>query len=107
LLSRPGITGPREVAESELEFGKFSALRLDKFRAVDRERLVENLAQLLGEDDCNRAGVLCVNWNRKCARIAIVPVDRAFRFPDAVSVTGGMVVVTYKKDLRPKECAEF
>lgn len=86
----------------KLEPGKFSALRLDKFRAVDRERLVENLAQLLREDDSNGAGVLCVNWNRKCARIAIVPVDRAFRFPHAVSVTRGMVVVTHKKDFRPK-----
>src|ERR1700682_3758106 len=76
--------------------------RVDEFRPRDRERFVQDFAQPLRQTNSDRAGVSCVNRNRERSGVAVVTVNRAVCFPDAVGVTGRMIVITNEKNFRPK-----
>ena len=43
-----------------------------------------------------------VNRNRKGTGVAIVPVNRAIGFPNAIRVTGRMIAVANEKNFRPE-----
>src|SRR6266536_1190908 len=90
------------LSRSPSEFVEVSVLRFDKFRLVYRERLVEDFAELLCQNDGNGASVARVNGNRKRAGIAIVAIDRSIGFPYAIGMAGWMIVVANEKNFRPK-----
>ena len=77
-------------------------LRFDKFCLVYRERLVQNFAELLRENNGDRASIAGVDRNRKRAGIAIVAVDRSVGFPNSIGVAGWVIVVANEKNFRPK-----
>ncbi len=77
-------------------------LRFDKFRLVNRKRVIENFAELLGKNDGDGASVARVDGNGKRAGIAIVAIDRSIGFPHAISMAGWMIVVANEKNFRPK-----
>ena len=77
-------------------------LRFDEFRALDGERFVKHFAELLRENDGNGSSIASVNRNRKRPGIAIIPVDRAVGFPNAVSMASRVRVVANEKNSCPK-----
>ena len=77
-------------------------LLFDKIRLVYRQRVVEDFAELLCENDGNGASVARVDGNGKCTGIAIIAIDRSIGFPDAISVAGWVIVVANEKNFRPK-----
>src|SRR5437867_2448879 len=78
------------------------ARRLYEICLAHREVLVKMFRQFLSENNRNRFCVACVNRNREPAGVAIVSVDRAVRFPNAISVSRWMVDITNEKNFRPK-----
>jgi hypothetical protein len=90
------------LSGSALESVDVGVLRFDEFGALHRKGLVENFAELLGKNDRNCSRITRVNRNGKGTGVAVVTVNRAIGFPNAVSVTGGMIVVTDKKNLGPE-----
>lgn len=77
-------------------------LRFDKFCLVHGKGLIQDFAELLRENNGNRASVAGVDWNRKRAGIAIVAVDRSIGFPNAIRVAGWVIVVANEKNFRPE-----
>jgi hypothetical protein len=91
---------------SALEPVDVGVLRFDEFGAIHRKGLVKNFAELLGKNDRNCSRITRVNGNGKGTGIAIVTVNGAIGFPNAVSVTGGMIVVTNEENLGPEVLIE-
>ena len=64
------------------------------------------------ESSCARtmaidARIAGVNWNWESARVAIVAIDVAFRFPNTIGVAGWMIVKPNEKDLGPEILIEL
>src|SRR5207253_3538413 len=64
------------------------------------------LAQFLSQNDGNGARVLSVNRDRKRTGVPVVAVNGAVGFPNAVSMAGGMIVVSDEKDFCPEILVE-
>src|SRR5437868_14366803 len=60
------------------------------------------MGQLLGQHDSDRSCVASINRDRERAGISIRTVDGAFGFPNAIGVSGRMIVVADKENLRPE-----
>src|SRR4029077_19333841 len=58
--------------------------------------------KFLGQNNRDRLCVPGVNRNRESAGVAVVSVNRAVCFPNAIGMTGGMVGITDQKNFRPK-----
>src|SRR4051812_33301553 len=91
---------------STLEFVDLALVRLDKLGFVDAEIFVQYFPQFLSEDDRNGACVLGVYGDRERTGIAVVAVNRAVSFPNAVSVSGRMTVVANEKNFGPEILVE-
>jgi hypothetical protein len=89
-----------------LKLVELGVLRLDKFRLRDRQRLVQDLSELLSQHDCDRPGVAGVNRDWECARVPIIAVDRPLGFPDAIGVAGRMTIVTNEQNSGPEILVE-
>lgn len=63
---------------------------------------MQEFRKFLREDDGYRARIAGVNGNREATRVAIVTIDVALRFPDAVGVPGWMIGEPNKKDFGPE-----
>ena len=63
---------------------------------------MQKFSELLGEDDRDRPRISGINWNGKRAGIAIVAVNVALRFPNAVGVAGWMVIKFHQEYFRPE-----
>ena len=89
-----------------LEFVNLRLVRFDEFRFVYAEIFVQHFAQFLRENDRDGASVLRVDRNLKRTGVAIVTVNCAVSFPNAVSVTRGMIVVADEKNFGPEVFVE-
>src|SRR5205823_10147700 len=103
---KTGATNPKISKFAGLEFVELGVLRFDELRAVDGKRLVHDFSQFLSQNDGNGARVTRVNRNLKRAGVPIVAVNGAFGFPNAVSMAGGMIVVTDEKNFCPEILVE-
>jgi len=85
-----------------LKFVNLGSVGVDELGPVDRGGLVHDLAQFLSKNDCDRARIARVDWNRKGAGVASVSVDRAGGLPDTVGMAGRMIAVADEEDFGPK-----
>ena len=93
---------PVALSCSALKSGQLSLLRLDELGPLDRKIFVKHFSQLLSQDDSNGARVTGINRNRERTGVAIITVNGSVGFPDAISVAGGVVVVSDQENFRPK-----
>ena len=77
-------------------------IRFDELGSIHRKRFVHHLREFLREDDRDCASVTRVNRNWKGTGVAIVPVNRAIGFPNAIRVTGRMIAVANEQNFRPE-----
>jgi hypothetical protein len=89
-----------------LELVKVALGRFDKVRLRNEESLFQDFGQSFGQGRRNDFGLAGVNRNRKGTGIAIVAPNRAIGFPDAIGVTGGVILVTNEQNLRPEVLIE-
>src|SRR6478672_10481649 len=76
--------------------------RFDEFRRLDEHRLGEKSPEFhrQGAGDWRRIFFFHGDW--EAASGTIVAEDLPIRFPDAIGVTGGMILVSDEKDARPE-----
>src|SRR5437762_7970629 len=84
------------------EFVKLRLVRVDELSLRNRQFFLKHFGQTAGQDRSDDQRFVGVNWNRKRARIAIVAVNDAVGFPNAISMSGGMVLVADEQNLRPE-----
>ena len=89
-----------------LEFVKLGLVRFHELRSVYAQVFFQYLAQFLSQDDRDRSGILRVNGNLERAGVAIVSVNGAVSFPNAVSVASRMIVVANEKNFGPEVFVE-
>src|SRR5437667_11288601 len=63
---------------------------------------MQEFRKFLCEDDGDRARIACVYRNRKPTRVAIIAIDVAFCFPNAVGVSGWMMLKPNEEDFGPE-----
>jgi len=89
-----------------LEFVELGLRWLDEFGLRDEELFLERLRQSIGQHGRNHFRLAGVNRDRKGAGVAIVAINRAVGFPDAIGVAGGVVFVAHEQDLGPEVLVE-
>ena len=103
---KPGATNRKISKFSGLEFVDRGVLRFDELGAIDGKGLVHDLAQFLSQYDGNGSRIAGVNRNRKRTGVTIIAVNGAVRFPNAVGMAGGMIVVTNEENFCPEICVQ-
>lgn len=89
-----------------LKSGELDVLRFHELGPINRKVFVKHFPEFLGQDDGNGARVTSVNRNWKRPGVAIVAVNGAVGFPNAVGVTSGVIVVSNEKNFGPKVSVE-
>jgi hypothetical protein len=81
---------------------KLGFVRVNKLSPTHSHRLIQNPREFLRQHNGDGPRIAGVNRNRERAGVPVVTVNIAFGFPNAVGMSGRMIVETDEKDFRPK-----